>query len=92
MDELKWQDPPTVVKQSERVSRLALAAQLRSNPGKWALISAHATKGAAVTLACDVRKAYGPGFAPAGTFEATTVQNGNDWDVYARYIGPEEAA
>jgi hypothetical protein len=62
----------------------AIAAALKANPGRWALILRGVNRSTAGNIKSGMIKAY-----PRGEFEARS--NGTDAaaDIYARYVGPQ---
>ena len=76
---LVWKDPPSARSYRARKDYTAVVAELRANPGRWALIFENASAGMSMTL-----KRRG--------LQTRTVQvsaKPNRHDVYARW--PEEA-
>ena len=82
---VKFQDPPPEATQPRKQSRhTAVAAQLKENPGKWALLEEVQTRSSATMIRRGNHKAY----QPDGSFEAVAqARSDGAYDVYARYIG-----
>jgi hypothetical protein len=81
---IRWEAPPKRAVQSGKYE--AIAKALKANPGEWAIVSDNAPGSYAVSIKQGILL----GFAPAGSFEATTRRNSNRSKrvtVYARYIG-----
>ena len=85
MSALAWQDPPAQGRPGRPPGKhAALAAEMRANPGRWALIGQYGTSG----LAGVVRNGKIACYAPAGSFEtATRKRTDGRWDIYARFVG-----
>ncbi|WP_432041467.1 hypothetical protein [Streptomyces cadmiisoli] len=76
----------------------AVAAACRANPGTWQNVGEYSSSQVARNMANVIRKAYvsagsacGAAYAPAGTFEATTVLTEFGARVEARYVGSDDA-
>ncbi|MEU7576789.1 hypothetical protein AB0B50_04205 [Streptomyces sp. NPDC041068] len=66
------------------------AAALRDRPGEWAHVDTHPNSNRASNQAHRIRTGKLAAFRPAGEFEATVRNNGEDVIyVYARYIGTD---
>lgn len=71
-----------------RADHHAAAAQLRALPGVWMQVAVYRARYTAETTALAIRTAYRrPMYEPAGSFEARTVQYGDETAVQARYVG-----
>ena len=90
MADLVWEDPsPEAIEQAQagRKSKHAVAAAaLRSNPGKWAIVSQVKSAEGAQQLAASIRGGRVPAYEPAGNFEA--VADGNT--VKVRFEPPRD--
>ena len=90
--ELKFQDPPARQYGGRSASRdwAAIAAELRRNPGRWALVA----EGVSVGNSAGIRSGRNSAFRPIGAFEVTerTVPDTNRRmvDVYMRFVGGDE--
>jgi hypothetical protein len=90
---LRWADPPATARQSRNPDRYAAeAAELKANPGKWAVLTEAKTRSAAYSVKRGVEKATYPAFSPAGTYEAKTVSADGSTAVYVRYKATDTAA
>jgi hypothetical protein len=83
---VEWADPPPGRRaQSEEWE--AIAQELRSRPGQWAIVA----RGRSAETATRIKNGTLAAFRPAGTFEARTTgrKNASDQrcDIYARYVG-----
>lgn len=59
-----------------RASHLAIAEQLREQPGVWGTVATYGRRRSGHTVASAIRRAYGSSFAvygPAGSYEARVV-------------------
>jgi hypothetical protein len=83
---IAWQNPP----RSGRGKWNAVAAQLKANPNRWALIETNA----ATSHVHAINAGQIIAFQPAGTFQARSIgvdRNKNRArELYARYIGEEQ--
>lgn len=84
---LRWEAPPAALqgctgRPRERILHELIAAQLRREPGRWAVV--YEARGLS-SLATQInRGAYAP-YRPAGAYEATSRTVGDMHVVYARY-------
>ena len=87
MDIVRWETPPVSKSGRAKDGRYAyIADALRANPGEWAVVAEQVTP----TLAYHIKKGMVSGFAPAGSFEATSRRTSNKTKrvtVYARFVG-----
>lgn len=85
MSLVRWQDPPESRKRGRRPSAhwRAVAALLKDNPGRWAVIWEGPRQGALANRVSTGQSA----FAPAGAFEAMERPENGIHRVYARYVG-----
>ena len=90
MTTIKWQDPPQPTKgRAVSAKWLAIAATLRANPGRWALISddmstamvSHINNGRLAALRPDE-----DGYFTARSSRDSTVHRSGRGDLYARYL------
>jgi hypothetical protein len=96
---LKFETPPAAERSNANADQYAAeAAELRANPGAWAVLKEFTGEGSgarsgAWRLASRVKKGEIKAFAPAGSFEAVTRSNGHS-KVYVRFVGEaaEQAA
>lgn len=87
MSDLEWKDPPPVRHAGRTPSPelLAVAAELRSRPGEWALVKSAVSAGTAHHWRVGKAAAFRPGefeFVVRNTDRATQRA-----DIYGRYIG-----
>lgn len=76
-----WADPP---EQTVEPVWSELSAQLREEPGRWALLGTQLAR----STAWHIQTGRYAAFRPAGTFEARVRNtNGNRGDVYVRFLG-----
>lgn len=84
MSALTWEEPPA----NGRDRWASIAAELRAHPGRWAKVAEDEWPSAA---GCIKRGKFAA-FRPAGSFEAAHRSVvGRKGDVYARYVGGEDA-
>jgi hypothetical protein len=84
---LVWAPPPVRARQQRRevpIDHDLIAAELRSNPGEWALIPAASTG-----LAGHIRRGDVRAYRPPRTFEAVRRDVDGEICIYARYVGQE---
>lgn len=86
MSELTWEEPP--VKGRNRNNWDAIAASLKANPNRWAVVAENVS----ASTGTHIRHGRLTAFAPEGTFEARVAgakaENGGRADkIYARYVG-----
>lgn len=84
---MKWEDPPPDARGNRRKWQKE-ADELRSNPGRWALI----TECGDSSLATRISHGHLMAFRPAGTFETRQQvihrdERGIKSKIWARYIG-----
>jgi hypothetical protein len=90
---LRWEDPPATARPSRNSDRYAAeAAELKANPGKWAVLTDAKTRSAAYSIKRGVERATYPAFSPAGTYEAKTVTANDVTSVYVRFKVTDAAA
>jgi hypothetical protein len=92
---LRWEEPPPAKHNGAGfggpASRFAaLADELRSRPGEWAVVCESAK--AAAGLATHIRMGQMRCFTPAGDFDAVTRRVDGLTLTYARYVGDGEVA
>jgi hypothetical protein len=86
MTELTWEEPP--VKGRNRNDWNTIAASLKANPNKWAVVAENVS----ASTGTHIRHGRLTAFAPEGTFEARVsgakADNGGRAEkIYARYVG-----
>lgn len=91
MTELKWEEPP--VKGRNRNDWETIAASLKANPHKWAVVAENVS----ASTGTHIRHGRLTAFAPEGTFEARVsgakAENGGRAEkIYARYVGTASAS
>lgn len=83
---VEWGDPPPD-KAAASAEWEAIAQELRTRPGQWAMIARDKT----TETATRIKNGTLVSFRPAGSFEARTVGRKNAsaqrCDIYARYVG-----
>jgi hypothetical protein len=65
------------------------AEVLRMVPGRWGRISEHVRNRTAATVAKAIREGQYAAWNPAGHYETTHQVEGDDFVVYARYVGED---
>ena len=87
MSEIKWQEPPARITtgrgNSLNKKTAEFVAQLRENPGRWAVYPG----GQSPSMVAVISHARTAAFRPAGAFEAVRRQG----VVYVRYVGGDVA-
>jgi hypothetical protein len=88
---LRWEDPPpSRTGRPGPKSRPSLyefvAAQLRANPQRWAVVFEGGDK-SATSLANQFRRGRTGAFLPIGAFEIASRMNDGTGRIYARYVG-----
>jgi hypothetical protein len=82
---LVWQDPPASKRGPRTTKHADAAAEMRANPGRWALVGGPAKSCGSANL---IRSAKVSAYAPAGSFETTTRRRPDGrFDIYARFVG-----
>ncbi|MGW8329427.1 hypothetical protein ACWGLE_16135 [Streptomyces sp. NPDC055897] len=80
--------PPSTRRPSNSEFRHADAARkLKAQPNEWARVQKRKKRGDAATAAYQIRNGLLAAFRPAGAFEAKSKTVGDDYFVYARYVG-----
>jgi len=86
---LEW-GPPPEKHRTEPTDWNAIAAELKANPGEWALVARNQWAAAAVRINDGLYAA----FRPAGSFEATARRDDDlekpKVNIWARYLGEPE--
>lgn len=84
---MKWEDPPEAAHDySSRTAWAREAAELRANPGRWAVITECSDKTRAYSLAHNIRQGRLKAFRPEGSFSAKARTQDGVHKVYARYV------
>lgn len=65
----------------------AIAEQLRTRPGEWAVIATYAHSGTCGSMAQGIKRGLIRAYAPEGAFEAVSRTVDGEHRVYARYVG-----
>lgn len=91
MAELTWEEPP--VKGRNRNDWESIAASLKANPNKWAVVAENVS----ASTGTHIRHGRLTAFAPEGAFEARVsgakADNGGRAEkIYARYVGTASVA
>lgn len=89
MSVVEWKEPPPSGGPKNRSARHeAIAAELRANPGQWALVVVESHAGTAQ----KIRHSHVVAYRPLGAFEATCRRRKPDGmvEVYARFVGDPE--
>jgi hypothetical protein len=89
-EQFPWENPPPPTN-GQHVDGAALAAQLKSAPGRWARVRQYPNdaggKSTAHSYTGHVRNGQARWARPAGSFEATVRVVGDARVVYVRYVG-----
>jgi len=90
VSEIKWEDPPErpAGRRYSKTKWSAIAAQLRSRPGEWAVVNTQRTVGPAANVASGLRRGAYRDMTP-GQFEVKCTAVGDEYRVYARFVGGE---
>lgn len=88
MQEIVFEAPPSVKPGVRPPSPedVAAAAALRAQPGEWARIYS-GTRIKAQNRTAQIKGGRRRQFRPAGSFDATCRRSGNEYLVYARFVG-----
>jgi hypothetical protein len=92
---IRWEDPPPDnLRRRPHAPRRTehwklAAAELRANPGGWAVIAESVAWSYAGGIAGQIKAGRLAAFRPAGAFEAQTRTVAQSYIVYARYVGGE---
>jgi hypothetical protein len=84
---IEWRVPPDTAFRSKRSFSAGASAELRQNPGEWAVISKHRSYSSGKGKTYIVQHGKTPSWTPAGAFEA--VMDPATFEVYARYVGDQ---
>lgn len=84
---LVFEDPPPSRQHGPRTNHAHVAAALKAQPGRWAVVSVHGSPPAANTAACRIKSALTAAYQPARSFEAVARTVDGECRVYARYVG-----
>jgi len=86
--------PPAANRKLGEGKHFRAAAELRAEPGYWAVIGTYSTNPSARTAASNIRCAYAgesrvspSAWEPAGAYEAEARTVDGEHRVYARYVG-----
>lgn len=83
---LRWEKPPTSGPlDARRFDSHAVAADLKSRPGEWAVVAENPGNAGLSTRIKDARQMAA--FAPAGSFQACHRTVNGVKTIYARYVG-----
>lgn len=83
MTDIKWEEPEFDGRRDKKYDWVAIFAELRANPGRWALVSDDAP----VSMTTNIKRGRYVGGAD-GEFEAVTRESKNyRGKIYARYVG-----
>lgn len=85
-----WQEPPPRGG-AGRISHTVIAERLRANPGAWAHIGNYKTARSSAAMAGSIKRASWRAYEPKGAYEAHSRKVGDEYRVYARYIGEESS-
>ncbi|MFJ5532382.1 hypothetical protein [Streptomyces sp. NPDC093261] len=86
--ELMYEDPPHA-RMPGSPDYEAMAAELRRNPGRWAVIKLAETQQSAATIAYAIRCGRYPAFRPAEQWDTRSRTVDGEFRVYARFSGGE---
>lgn len=85
--EVRWEDPPPARGTRQARSRWhRIAAELRANPGQWAVVATYPSMSARST-AVKINAGKVAAMRPAGHWEACTRTVEGETRIYARYVG-----
>lgn len=85
---VKWEEPPGGGDgRRDGVAHKPLADALKRKPGKWAHILTYERARTSGSIAGIIRDGKASAWQPAGHFEATANKVGEEYRVYARYVG-----
>ncbi len=84
---LHFEDPPPSRQYAGRIDHAAAVAELKAQPGRWAVISKHRTAAAANTAAGRVKHGFPAVYKPAGAFDAVARTVKGEHRMYAKYRG-----
>lgn len=89
MQEIVFEAPPPTKPgiRPPSAEDVAAAAALRAQPGEWARIHSNTSRTKAQNRAAQIRGGLRASFRPPGAFEATCRRSGNEYRVYARFVG-----
>lgn len=88
MDEIKWEEPPHRRTRKGSGRHAAIAAQLQSRPGEWAVIDTFDSPGNAAGMAWNINNPKRMvAYQPAGAFEAVSRTVDGEYRLYVRYVG-----
>lgn len=87
---LVFEDPPEVRRKARPHGyHQEVAEELRTYAGEWARVDSYSTPSSASSMAQSIRRANLAAYRPPGAFEATSRKVGNEFRVYARYVGED---
>ena len=87
---LRWEDPPAHRRTGPRKPGqdwIPIAAALRANPGRWAIVNVESNRSDAAQTANRISSGRIQSFYPVGRFEAVARTVDGECRVYARYTG-----
>lgn len=91
MARIKWEEPPGAKRgDGPRGKHFAIAAELRTRPGEWAHIVSYANQRTAGSVAYGIRNGLQRAYEPAGAYDAVSRSLGEEYRIYARYVGDEK--
>jgi hypothetical protein len=85
MTKLKFEDPPPAKRAPRRFD--LVAQELKANPGRWAVIAVFDKRPNANSTARQIRLGLTSYWQNPGDFEAVSRAVGDEFRVYARYLG-----
>lgn len=84
MTGLRWEEPPEAYKSTQRSKvHQSIAAELKAQPGRWAVLEI-----VSIGLAAQIRRGDIAAYRPGGSFEARARVIDGERRIYARYVGP----
>lgn len=88
---LKWEDPPGGQGgRRDGVPHKDISDKLRRQPRKWAHVLTYGAARTSGSIAGIIRSGKTRAWQPAGAFEATANKVGEEYRVYARYVGQSD--
>ena len=90
--ELRWEDPPPPRRSGPRPEAMdwpTIASKLRARPNVWAIVRIEEDRSAAARTAHRINSGRIQSLYPLGAYKAESRTVGNEYRVYAHYIGGE---
>ena len=87
MSGLKWESPPEINSRRRPGKWTTIMEALRTRPGEWAHVHTSDSSSKASSMAANIRLGRIGMDTERGGYEAVSRRVGDEWRVYARYIG-----